>query len=320
MHKDKGRISLMENEKTIDHVPPPDIALALSAVKSLDNLCDLGPSPLLAQCLERLGCSWIGGHDFAKKTRITSLHLGNEFCERLLPTAKDVISAQATADKLAVTFTLVTPMLTDGGFRLLDKILPKLAHGTEVVVNDWGTLQKLRGDFPRLIPVLGRMLNKIIKDPRLPSAQWTKLQPFDGQSAYFKLFLARFSIGQLEMDVPPFAKIEQFNSDPMKLSVHLPYGYTWKGRMCRMGSLSQKDDHKFIAAHTCRKECLTYWVQTKRPKRNGSNDLYSFQRGNTQFYEHSDEMAAVIWQAVKAGLVTKLIYAGDWHENHSPLK
>ena len=38
---------------------------------------------------------------------------------------------------------------------------------TEVVVNDWGVLRLVRREFPGLRPVLGRLMNKMMRDPRV---------------------------------------------------------------------------------------------------------------------------------------------------------
>ncbi len=157
----------------------------------------------------------------------------------------------------------------------------------------------------------------MIKDPRLPSEQWTKLHPHNSQSAHFRTLLERFGIDHLEMDVPPFARVDHFNTGPMALSVHFPYGYTVKGRMCRIGSLGQRDEVKFVAAHACNKECLTYWAQAERCGTKSDTELDCFQRGNTQFYRHSAAMATAMWQAVDKHWINRVIVAGDWHENHS---
>lgn len=298
----------------------PKIALAITNAKLLDQLCDLGAKPYLSDCLQRLGCALDKSNIHNPSYQVTHLHLGNEFCDRLIPTLKELTLAQCKATQLKLNFSLVTPMLTDHGFQRLDRLLPKLEEGTEIIINDWGMMERLRSHYPMLTPVLGRLLNKTIKDPRLPSDQWTKLHPVDNQSKHFHNFLSRLSINHLEMDVPPFATKEQFESDRIKLSVHLPYGYTFKGRMCRIGSSNLKDDAKFSAAHACHKECLTYWVQAVRPHAKQDTELYSFQRGNTQFYRHSDSMKKAIWQAVEHQWISKLVFAGDWHENHCPVK
>ncbi len=302
----------------LDRIAQAEVSLALTQTLSLGRIGDLGPSPLLFQCMQRLGCSVDQLNEPALDWKVSRIHLGNEFCERLLPTRKELKKALLLAAELGFRLTLVTPMLTDLGLKQLDNLLPSLPDDTEVVINDWGVLQRLQADYSSLRPLLGRMLNKMIKDPRLPTEQWTKLHPHNSQSAHFQSFLGRFRINQLEMDVPPFARVEQFQTAPMELGVHLPYGYVVKGRMCRIGSLNQKDDGKFVAAHACHKECLTYWVKAERPGVISDSELHSFQRGNTQFYRHSASMAQALWQAVDRGWIRRLIFAGDWHENHRP--
>lgn len=298
----------------------PEVALSLSQPDSLDRVLVLGPSPPLLRCLRQLGCFLDSFNAGVYDWPVTRIHLGNEFCERLIPTPGELREAQLKTEQLGLDLTFVTPMLTDAGLSRIDKLLSVLSGGTEVVINDWGTLQQLRTNYTSLVPVLGRMLNKMIKDPRLPSEQWSKLYPYVSQPVPFQSLLQRFDIGRVEMDVPPFARIGQFECAPMKLSVHLPYGYTVKGRMCRIGSLGQKDESRFVTAHACQKECLTYWVRTERPGVGLENELYSFQRGNTQFYRHSAAMTAVMWSAIDKQWISRLIFAGDWHENYSPAK
>ncbi len=305
---------------TSDNLEYPEIALSLSQPDSLDQLSDLGPSPSLLRCLKRLGCPKAGLNAEAHDWPVTHIHLGNEFCERLIPTPRNLEDAQLKTRQLGLKLTLVAPMLTDEGLGRFDKLLSLLPDGTEIVINDWGVLQRLHTEHTSLIPLLGRMLNKMIKDPRLPSEKWSQLHPYISQSEHFQSLLRRFNIGHMEMDVPFFAKAEQFNSTPLGLSVHLPYGYTLKGRMCRIGSLNQKDDRKFHAGHACQKECLTYWTRIERPGINLNTGVYSFQRGNTQFYRHSEAMTAAVWGAINKHWVRRLIFAGDWHENHSPVK
>jgi len=305
-----------------NHTGIPEIVLALSQPASLKLLQDQQRPLMLSNCLKQLGCPQENIRSRNRDRPVSRIYLGNEFCERLMPGPKDLEYVQSGPVQRGINLTLVTPMLTDAGFRRLDNLLPYLSAGTEVVINDWGALHRLRADYPSLVPVLGRMLNKMIKDPRLPSAQWTRLQPHSSQSAHFQAFLERFGISQIDMDVPPFAGSGQFQTAPLRLGVHLPYGYTVKGRMCRIGSLGQKDQEKFVAGHACHKECLAYWAKAKRSgQKSGQKpetELYSFQRGNSQFYRHSEEMAAAMWQAVDNGWINRLIFAGDWHENYRP--
>ncbi len=133
----------------------PEVALALSQPETMTKLLSLGTRPLLAGCLQRLDCAQNMLDPPAQALVVNRIHLGNEFCERLLPTPSELLQVQQQAQQLELDFCLVTPMLTDAGFKRLDALLPLLAEGAEVVINDWGTLQQLRADYPGLVPVLG---------------------------------------------------------------------------------------------------------------------------------------------------------------------
>ncbi|WP_207062999.1 hypothetical protein [Motiliproteus sp. SC1-56] len=291
--------------------------LSLTDLGMLTRLDDLGPRPRLADCLERLGWKEPPLSGDYPNLRVTRVYLGNEFCERLLPTPAALRSAYAALRALDAGITLVTPLLTDSGLKRLRPLLSILEEGCEVVVNDWGGLRLLRTAYPGLRPVLGRQLYKMIKDPRMPSAQWSRLHPHGGRSAPFQQLLKGFDVAQIEMDLPPFIGPEQFQVGAFALSVHLPYAYVVKGRMCRIGSLNQPDQGKFVAGHGCEKECLSYVTRLARP-RSGEPGLVEFQRGNTQFYRYSAAMEAPLREALEQGQVQRLVFAGDWNEHRCP--
>ncbi len=242
------------------------------------------------------------------------LHFGNEFCETLLPSPGHVAAAIAAAERRGLGFALVTPMLSDGTLERLRPLLPMLPDGAEVIANDWGTLHLLRRAHPRLVPVAGRLMCKMVKDPRLPSAEWARLYPHGIHSRAFGKLLASLGVARIEMDVPPFAAAADFRSRTMRVSVHAPYGYSVKGRACRIGSLHQPDGEKFSTGHRCRKECLTYVADLSRPT-TGTVDLATFQRGNTVFYRHSPAMTSVVQEALAQGWIDRIIVSGDWNEN-----
>ena len=249
----------------------PQVALALTELKLLEKLMALGPEPGLDQSLKRLNWESAPIEPVSAELSVNRVYLGNEFCERLLPTPAQMTEAIACTQYLGIDFSLQTPLLTDSGIKRLRILLDTLAEGTEVIVNDWGTLRLIRTDYGGLKPLLGRLLYKMIKDPRLPSAQWTRLHPHSGRSKPFHYLLDRWGVDQIEMDVPPFTQLDQFDVGDMDLSVYLPYGYVVKGRMCRIGSLGQDDASKFVAGHACRKECLDYVTLLERPRQRSSD-------------------------------------------------
>lgn len=244
------------------------------------------------------------------------LHFGSEFCDTLLPSPAHVAAAVAAAQRRGLGFALVTPMLSDGALMRLRPLLEMLPDGAEVIANDWGTLHLLRRDHRRLVAVAGRLMCKMVKDPRLPSAEWARLYPHGIHSRAFGKLLASLGVSRIEMDVPPFAAASDFRSPDMRVSVHVPYGYSVKGRACRIGSLHQPDGDKFMTGHRCRKECLTYVAELSRPT-SGALDLATFQRGNTVFYRHSPQMREAAQEALAQGWIDRVIVSGDWNENRS---
>jgi hypothetical protein len=290
-----------------------DIALTLVQAKLLDALLADGP-PSVAACAGILGWPSVPLDENAATTAITRIHLGSEFCESLLPSPDHVRLAVASVAAAGLSFTLATPVMSDSGLALLSGLLPLLPAGAEVVANDWGTLRRIRQARPDLVPIAGRLLCKMVKDPRLPSSEWARLYSHGIHSGPFGAVLARMGVGRIEMDVPPFADIGDFRSTTVRISIHAPYGFSVKGRSCRIGSLAQPPEGKFTADQACRRECLVYVGALSRPEL-GSADLATFQRGNTVFYRHSQAMTAALAAALAGEWIDRVILSGDWNEN-----
>jgi len=241
---------------------------------------------------------------------VSRLQFGAEFCESLLPGEAQVRRVVDLAERRGLALSLVSPLLSDGGLDRLAPLLSLLPPGTEVVGNDWGTLRRLRDRYPGLVAVAGRLLCKMIKDPRLPSAEWARLYPHGIHSTSFGAVLDRLGVGRIEMDVPPFAAAEDFRSVGRSVSAHAPYGFSVKGRACKIGSLNLDQADKFAIGHACRRECMIYRSELQRP--GSPADLATIQRGTAIFYRHAPEMAAALAEAVAAGWVDRVVVAGDW--------
>lgn len=244
---------------------------------------------------------------------VSRLHFGSEFCETLLPAPAQLRHVQQRARDVGLAFTLVTPILSDKGIDQLKSLLDLVEPGGEVVANDWGTLALLGRERPDLKRIAGRMICKMVKDPRLPSAEWARLYPHGIHSAAFAAVLERLGVARIEMDVPPFADMGDFRSDRFKVSVHTPYGFSVKGRACRIGSLNQPAEERFATGHACGRECLNL-VGTLSRSGTGERDLATFQRGTTLFYRHSEPMEAAMQAARADGWIDRIVISGDWHE------
>ena len=247
-----------------------------------------------------------------KDDAITRIHLGNEFCERLLP-EPETLAACLAHPRFALSLTL--PILSDQGMKRVLPLLDALPSGHEVIVNEWGALRLLRRSYPNLKPIAGRLLCKQIKDPRLPSPEWASLYPSGIYSEPFAAFLMDYGISRMEVDIPPHVHAASLNNGSIQLSAHLGYGYVMKGRMCKIGSLNLPEAARFQPGHGCGRECLDYVEHTARPT---GADLRSFQRGNTRFYVHDRTMWDTVYAAAHAGWVDRLIIHGDWHEDRRP--
>lgn len=226
------------------------------------------------------------------------LRLGDEFCERLLPTEGEITAEIGRGTMV----TLVTPPVTDSGIERIRNFLRLLPDGADVVVNDWGVLRMMREEFPALKPVAGRLLCRMTKDPRVPRREG--IGGFGFETPHFLALLQRYGVERMEIDLPPHARAEDFRSVKMKMSVHAPDGYVATGRMCRIGALGQEKQAKFWAGHECQKECLTYRMEMRR---NGKNDPRTFQRGNTVFYERSGEMRKTLSDLADKGVIDRIV-------------
>jgi len=306
-----------------------EIALTLTREDAVEQLLAHLKTVTLADCIDKFNWQGFPSYLYATDHLINRIYFGGEFCERLLPDKKTLLRVLSLVEKNRLNFSLITPVVSDQALVRLEQLFSILPANSEVIVNDWGVLRLLRKSYSKLTPVIGRQLCKMIKDPRLPSAQWLKLYPHGVQSSPFHKLLAQFEIERLEMDVPPFAESQDFNSPEHELSVHLPFGFSLKGRMCKIGALQLDALRKFGPGHGCNKECLKYSSKISRgcstektqsnpqlSSQNKAEDLKAFQQGNTMFYRHSPAMTKILAQVLSQDKVSRIIFEGDWHEDY----
>jgi hypothetical protein len=158
------------------------------------------------------------------------------------------------------------------------------------------------------------LLNRALKEPRAPSAQFMKLGGHGFMNPGFEGLLRRFGLSRLEIDVPPFATPQDLCALGRRISVHVPFGFTTFGRICRIGSTHQPPVRKFATGHNCARECLAYAASMESPREPRGSEIRIFQRGNTIFYRHTPAMRAVVADAIAAGFVDRVIVSGDWNE------
>ncbi len=233
----------------------------------------------------------------AKRAPFSRIYYGTEFCEHLIPgpeRLRRILGAVRGLGSLEVS--LLTPYVTDRGLERLRPLLATAAAetpGAEVVVNDWGVLRMSRREFPELTPVLGRLMNKMMRDPR--AAPFYAEGPEDGFLALaqssatlplYRRFLRGLGVRRIELD-SLYQGIElDLKRSGLRSTIYLPFGYVASGRICLSGSLHLPREDKFRFDLPCRHECQDYAVELKNSRSPylESRDLSLFQRGNTVFY------------------------------------
>ena len=232
--------------------------------------------------------------------KVSRIYFGQEFCQRALPNSKQLSQAYLECQNNGISFSLTTPYVTEHG---LDKIntlleeLVKLDPQSEVIINDWGVLHLITHKYPSLKPVLGRLLNKILRDPRIanyvPPSDFVNYQSSSIGTDEFGKLLRNAKIDRIELD----NTIQGLDSNLPKLgfdlSLYMPYGVISTGRICLMGSWGLEQKEKFSASQkSCPQNCKDYWLNLDEKNLNPfKHKIFRIrQKGNTVFYLHDDSL------------------------------
>jgi hypothetical protein len=216
-----------------------------------------------------------------------------EFCERLLPSPAQLTKAINFILKKEKNFTLVTPFVTGSGLKKLEKLMLLLSEAfpaSEIVFNDWGVFHLLREKGFPFKPVLGRLLNKMKRGPRIIPVQDMIPQT---SSDYFMTpgltipaiqhFLLDRGIKRLEFD----NLLQGLNLDGitknLHLSLYLPFAYVTTTRFCFMASSQDTDDFT-IGVLPCKKECRDFAFTLHNPVM--TTPL--IRKGNTLFFSNEN--------------------------------
>jgi len=218
------------------------------------------------------------------------VYFGNEFCERLIPGREDLQQVAAWADSHSLPLTLVTPYVTDEGLRSIRRLLEeagKLNCLDEVVFNDWGVLTLLEESGERFAPVLGRLLTKQKRGPRIlnmmekvPPAMLAHFRRTSADSESFSSFLRQRGISRIELD-NLLQGIERTSDTPA--SLHIPYAYVSTTRYC-LTAYAGSENPYFRKIEPCDRQCRRYSFEL----RNRGMPVILFLKGNTYFFKNPD--------------------------------
>jgi len=238
-------------------------------------------------------------HDFKKNC--DRIYFGNEFCQNLIPSLDTLKRFYDFAFKRKKQFTFVTPYVTDFGLKIVEDALSFLNQQghAEIVFNDWGVFKLMKDNFSNLSPVLGRLLTKQRRDPRMRKIFFEKqgfTETIDSegertvliprptpQTLYqhfqtsliniplFQKFLVAQGIMRLEIDNLAW-EMDIRVKKPLKVTLYIPYGYVATSRKCGKLNLTNR---------SCAKKCQGYFFKIK--DKISCFDFYSI--GNTVFYK-----------------------------------
>jgi hypothetical protein len=220
------------------------------------------------------------------------VYFGNEFCEERIPKRAELEKSCAAASEAGLPLSFVTPPVSDRGCKQLVDRLKELQNwmpGSEVIVNDWGVLRLLNHEYPSLVSVLGRLMNKLLRDPRITRSE--PLQVLKSCSltipAYRRL-LSRFGVKRVEVD-NLYQGIEMdFEELGFNPSLYIPFGYVTMGRICLPGNQHLPSNQKFAApTGGCPHPCSRSEIDLIDPKAK-VDDVSFTQRGNAIFYRQPE--------------------------------
>ena len=248
--------------------------------------------------LRRDELPWLGGMPPFER-----LCFGVEFCQHLLPSPDDVAAAVAVCRDRGLGFTLVTPYVTDEG---LERVMRLVEAGgdapdLEVLVSDWGVLHELQRRGLPGRPVLGRLLNRMMRDPRIPEVGSEHLggdappvswrQASVGSSA-FRSLLTDLGVQRVASDVPLQGLLPLPEGGP-RVTAWLPFGMAVSGRICLVHALGRPAAGRFVPPRSCDAPCRRYEAELQPPwtlpRADSGGEARFLLKGNTHFYRLAGE-------------------------------
>jgi hypothetical protein len=218
------------------------------------------------------------------------LYFGIEFCQNLMPSKEELGRILKFVSENKIDFTFVTPYLTNEGMRKIKPLLSWMINGqpkAEIVINDWGLLRWICREYFDLDLVLGRLLTKQKRGPRILNLMGrvpdTVIRHFR-QSNIDSLILSNFLISKQIKRVELDNLLQGISRPPhsLKASLYIPFAYITTTRLCLLSACEDKVSKPLRAISGCNRECQRYTFKLQH--KHMPTDL--FLKGNTQFFRN----------------------------------
>lgn len=255
--------------------------------------------------------------------KIDGIYYGSDNCEYLAGYKKDVegaIEEFKNFNKLypphkVRSFTFVTPYVGNKMLSFLEESLAylndlEIKNPIEVVVNDFGVLRVISKKYPRLKPIFGRVIHKLLKTPLIdtfgydvhPSGELIKnksaqdieklkseivkwqLRFYNSAEVsleHFRSFLEKYHIDRATLDF--MEKREDLYDNSRFWSVGIDLYYPWAliftGRLCDTSAVENPSRGYYATDDICPRTCNRYDIYYKIKTIN----YKMMQRGNAAF-------------------------------------
>jgi len=219
------------------------------------------------------------------------LYYGAEFCEWRIPTKQQLAEAIEIAADHNWYFSLMTPYVTDRGLAQLEPLFELLDEGDEIIVNDWGVLDLIAEEYGQFTPVLGRLLTKQKRGPRIlnvidetPESMLEHFRRSNVDVPHLSRWLTEtMRVGRYEID----NLLQGFERKPnIPASLYTPWLYISTTRMCLVNHCENRDMSLRAIFKT---DCACQTHEFTLTHENMPAKLYLF--GNTIF-TRNDELPA----------------------------
>lgn len=202
--------------------------------------------------------------EFADRTP-DRFYIGNQFCHNLFPTEEQLFLIMDKMYSEGLEITLAFSYIREFMLSSVEKLLEKVDNwccthevNVEILINDWAMAEMLQERTGHLVPVLGTLLNKRKKDPRMQykSGDLALFQHNSLNAEFYREFLAEeFHIHRYEWESCGYPQ----KLPPGKNSLHLPFYQTNTSQYCPLYALCTTGDRgtQQLAEH-CPKFCEKY--------------------------------------------------------------
>ncbi|MFC2002998.1 hypothetical protein ACFLV4_03525 [Chloroflexota bacterium] len=219
------------------------------------------------------------------------LYFGNEFCEQLIPSVADLERVLDFVGENGLDFTLVSPYVTEEGLGRVEVLFQEVARrkpDSEVVFNDYGVLRVLNSRYNELEPVMGRLLNRMKRGPRLMTVisklPLSTVEYFRSSNLTVPIlgeFLNQHGVRRVELD----NVLQGFDfslDDNLTASLYVPYAYVTTTRFCLASSCDIPEREEIIGIFPCKRECQRYTFYL----RSEIMPVILIREGNAIFFEN----------------------------------